>query len=310
MKRALVLSGGSIKGAFQAGAIRHLLDSGWVPDILVGTSVGSLNASFLADRIGRQRAGGNAVDWPAAGAELEAFWRRNITGPDALIQRRSKAELAWDALSSKFDGFLRIDPLIALVKRELSLQNIRKSEVDLRIASVNVIDGRLKLADPEFHDLIDYVIASSAMPLIMPLSRIGGGRYTDGGIREVAPLDTAIDLGADQVFCIVCQAKELAAKHFEPGNLVQLSEQIMDVVTNETVTNDLRRTERVNAMIRKNPIQALSFMQKEVREVDIRIIRPADPIALGIEEFTPADIARMIDSGKYAAERPTPGSLA
>jgi NTE family protein len=301
VKRALVLSGGSIKGAFQAGAIRHLLDAGWVPDILVGTSVGSLNASFLADRIGRQVAAGNAADWPAAGADLEAFWRTNITGPETLIRRRSRTELAWDALSSKFDGFLRIDPLIALVRRELDVENIRKSAVDLRIATVNVIDGRLKLADAGFHDLIEYIIASSAMPLIMPLSAIGGGRYTDGGIREVAPLATAIERGADQVVCIVCQASELEARQFDPGNLVQLSERVMDVVTNETVTNDLRRTERVNAMIRESPLQAMTFMQREVREVEVKIIRPRDPIALGIESFTPADIDRMIQSGRYEA---------
>ena len=52
-KRALVLSGGSIKGSFQAGAVAELLESGFVPDAIYGTSVGSLNGSFLTERAGR-----------------------------------------------------------------------------------------------------------------------------------------------------------------------------------------------------------------------------------------------------------------
>lgn len=52
--KAFVLSGGSIKGAFQAGVITDLLTSGsFMPDAIYGTSVGSLNGAFLADRAGR-----------------------------------------------------------------------------------------------------------------------------------------------------------------------------------------------------------------------------------------------------------------
>ncbi len=44
IKRALVLGGGAIKGAYQAGAIKVLLNKGFAPDHLYGISVGSLNA--------------------------------------------------------------------------------------------------------------------------------------------------------------------------------------------------------------------------------------------------------------------------
>lgn len=55
--RALVLSGGSIKGAFQAGAIAGLLDAGFRPDIVTGISVGALNGGFLVSRSTRARDG-------------------------------------------------------------------------------------------------------------------------------------------------------------------------------------------------------------------------------------------------------------
>ena len=47
-KRALVLSGGGGRGAFQAGVFEHLESIGWKPDIIVGTSIGSMNAAVYA----------------------------------------------------------------------------------------------------------------------------------------------------------------------------------------------------------------------------------------------------------------------
>ena len=76
MKNALVLSGGSIRGAFQAGAIAHVLEKGFKPDGIYGTSVGSLNGGFLAERAGRSKTKEPA--WPAIGKELENFWLTNI----------------------------------------------------------------------------------------------------------------------------------------------------------------------------------------------------------------------------------------
>jgi predicted acylesterase/phospholipase RssA len=52
--RALVLGGGSLKGAFQAGAIQAILEAGFEPEAIYGISVGSLNAVFLIHEAGRQ----------------------------------------------------------------------------------------------------------------------------------------------------------------------------------------------------------------------------------------------------------------
>lgn len=80
--RALVLGGGSLKGAFQAGAVTALFESGFVPDTLYGISVGSLNATFLANEAARQQAETGQVDWEKVGKHLIEFWIRNITKPE------------------------------------------------------------------------------------------------------------------------------------------------------------------------------------------------------------------------------------
>ncbi|MCB0042803.1 MAG: patatin-like phospholipase family protein, partial [Caldilinea sp.] len=48
MRRAVVLSGGGSLGAMQVGALRAMIERAIVPHIVVGCSVGALNASFLA----------------------------------------------------------------------------------------------------------------------------------------------------------------------------------------------------------------------------------------------------------------------
>src|SRR5687768_15329333 len=64
-RRAFVLTGGGALGAAQAGMLQALLAAGVQPDLLVGTSVGALNAAFIASRPDVDRA-----------AELDAAWRR------------------------------------------------------------------------------------------------------------------------------------------------------------------------------------------------------------------------------------------
>ena len=49
-RTAFVLTGGAALGAMQAGTLRALYEHGIVPDLLAGTSAGTLNAAFLASR--------------------------------------------------------------------------------------------------------------------------------------------------------------------------------------------------------------------------------------------------------------------
>ena len=104
MSRALVLSGGSVKGAFQAGAIAEVLESGYKPTAIYGTSVGSLNGAFLAERAGRLAPSQVESAWPSIGAELEEFWRREITSFARIGRRRCILRLAWDILTNRFNG--------------------------------------------------------------------------------------------------------------------------------------------------------------------------------------------------------------
>lgn len=303
-KRALVLSGGSVKGAFQAGAIERLAAEGFAPDAVYGISVGSLNAAYLADRAARQIAKSNRLDWPEIGRDLVAFWQSRVTGPDAILKKHSAVSLAWKVLWKKFNGLTNTDALTRLVRSSLSRTHIANSPLTLGVGAVNVVDGSLALATNQNESILDYVIASAAIPIIMPFVDIGRQVLVDGGVRDVAPLRFAIDQGATEICCVVCQAERLDAVGINFRDLLPFGERVMEIVTNELVNNDLSYAELVNQHTPADGSPAPSGPFAGKRRLNIRVIRPDRPIAVALDSFTSSDISRMIELGRAAAENP------
>ncbi|MCU0292972.1 MAG: patatin-like phospholipase family protein [Thermoanaerobaculaceae bacterium] len=297
--QALVLGGGSIKGAFQAGALAEILSRGFAPDVITGISVGALNGAFLTERAGR--AAPTAPDWPALGAELVRFWTDNVTRPDDLIARRSTGSIAWGALWSRFDGLVKTDPLRALVRREILEANLRRSPVAFHAGTVNLADGEIVYANLGFPNLLEYIIASTAIPIMMPLSMIGDRPYYDGGLRDIAPLKQAIDAGATEIVCIACQPLRSGAASFNRKNLLHLVDRVVTVMTDEILRNDLELASYINEYCPRDGTRVESGPLRGYRYIPIRIIQPAVPIEVQLDSFTAADIATMLDLGRYAA---------
>jgi NTE family protein len=300
IEKALVLSGGSIKGAFQAGAIAEIFNSGFVPDAIYGTSVGSLNGGFLAERAGRA---GSSPNWPAIGEELVNFWQDNITSFEKIGKRRGTLKLVWTLARKKFDGFIDTTRLRKLIEREFKVDNMRKSPVAFSACAVNIADGQAVYATPQNPGILDYIIASAAIPVVMPVSVIGKQPFLDGGIREVAPLKRAIDDGANEIICIVCQAENLAGAALNHKNIIELTERLMDIVINELVADDLRRCEFINQFAGSNGRSMAKSPFKDKRFIDLTIIRPEATIALDLEKFTYDEIVNVIHAGRNTATK-------
>ncbi len=327
IKKAIVLSGGSIKGAFQAGAIAELLDSGFVPDAIYGTSVGSLNGSFLAERAGRVVQEGDTLDWPDLGRELEDFWLEGLHSPSQVGVQRRIVPLLVSLLRQQFNGLIDTGPLRALVEEQLDPENLRASPVQFFACAVNLVTGEAVYASEDYSGILDYVIASTAIPIEMPYVTIGKSPYVDGGVREVAPLNRAIEDGAEQIVCILCQPRELEGASFRPGNLLEFAMRLMDVVTNELINNDIERFRKVNSWMEtfnqmKGDLETLLTSQEvsgvdsgriremlaelpfsEWRRIPITVIRPDNEIVLDLLHFTPVEIKEVIEQGRNIARR-------
>ncbi len=297
--QALVLGGGSIKGAFQAGALGEVLSRGFAPRIITGISVGALNGAFFAERAGRAAAGG--PDWPAIGAQLVQFWKDNITKPDDIIEVRSKGKVALSALFARFDGLVKTDRLKALVRKELKEENLRNSPVAFYAGSVNLADGEIVYAGLGFPNLVDYIIASTAIPIMMPISMIGDRPYYDGGMRDIAPLKQAIDAGATEIVCIACQPLKTGGADFDRGNILHLVDRVVTIMTNEILRNDLEFAGYINEYCPRDGSPISSGPLRGYRYIPIRVIQPAMPIEVQIDAFTTKDITEMLDLGRFAA---------
>jgi NTE family protein len=315
IKRALVLGGGAIKGAYQAGAIKVLLNKGFAPDHLYGISAGALNAAFLCDRayfLGKPKSAyysevkeappANAgdlsapVNWAFIGDQLEAFWRQKVTDPSKLVKQWPEAGVALHALFGEFNGFLSVSPLKHLVETTLSDQRLQASKVPASIGAVNLDTTKIKYLTNSDPDFKQFILASAALPLVMPIAEIksgaNAGRYVDGGVKHIVPVKDAAAAGpATHMIAVVCQAP-LKTEKYQPlanaKDVIQLARRFSDIASDNVIERDV----------------GYAFGKK------IAVIRPDAPLEVEINNpnaeinaFTSADISNLIARGEYYANQ-------
>lgn len=287
--KALILGGGSMKGAFQVGAIKAVLEDGFEPEMIYGVSVGALNATYLVNTAGKHVIENGSINWPQVGHQLMSFWIKNITQPQDVAILRSRVTMGVSTLMSRFDGLLDPSPLHDLMHRHVDPFVLRNSPVRIKVGAVNITNGDLKFASPDEEFFMEYVRASSSLPMLMPAVPIGGRteKFLDGGLRVVAPIHQAIQDGAREIVLIACHAKQLYHReNFNSRNLISLIERVKDITVNQIVNNDIEWAESYaeRSVLRGEPIK-------------LTVIRPEEPLLLDLQHFTSDDITRLILDG-------------
>jgi NTE family protein len=313
--RALVLGGGSIKGAYQAGVISTLLNKGFKPDYLYGISVGALNAAFLADRayfLGKPRreyisatadgsppaaspAHDEPVTWAFIGDELAAFWLDKITSPSVLVKHIDTVGNVFNILTNNFEGLLNVGPLRELVGRTLNRDRLVASPIPTAVGAVNIDTTSLVFAKKEDVYFREFVMASTAIPLAMPIVTIPDGpdkgRYCDGGVKTILPIKHATDSGpADRLISIACQPiSQMYRPLKNPKNIIQLIQRASDIAADDVINHDFEYAD-------KPPKKAVLIRPDRTVSSDIR-----NP-DLEITEFSSDDIKAMLELGRLSAE--------
>lgn len=296
----LVLAGGSVKGAFQAGVIKALAENGFQPDVIYGISAGSLNAAFLVNALGRQKLDGHPISFQEASEDLWEFWETRITHPECLSKPLSIFELGWTALTKKFRGLVSTKPLRDLIEDVLSIRNLQASPVGLQIGAVNIMEGRIHYVDPSTPEFMDYLMASSAVPILMPVVKIAGEdrrSYLDGGLRDVTPVRRALEDGGKHIVCISCHPEAIEGGFFDSGDLLALVDRVMDIAVNEILNADLRETILINNSLPVDGSEVKEGPFQGFQRVQLESIRPNQPISIDIQHFTKLDIRRMLEVG-------------
>jgi NTE family protein len=177
-KFALVLGGGAARGFAHIGVIKVLEANGIVPDLIVGTSAGSLVGALYASGV-------DAFELQRLGLALD-----ESTFADWTIGSR---------------GLLKGEALAAYVNQQLKQQPIERLRRPLAIVATDLRSGEPMVF--QRGDVGTAVRASSAVPGIFSPVKIADREYVDGGLTHPVPVAIARRLGADVVLAVDISAR-------------------------------------------------------------------------------------------------------
>jgi NTE family protein len=209
-KLAFVLGGGGSRGALQVGALRGLLEAGYQPDLVTGTSIGATNGAYLAVH-GFNLAGVEklAAVWTSSKDQnmlpTNLWWqmmRAFVTNAKGLSQERIREFAIANGLTP-----------------ELRFQDLHAIKLYVVAADLNtgcpVIFGR----DPN-ESVLESVLASMTLPPWMAPMEKNGRFLVDGGAVSNLPIEAALLQGATEIIALdLFDPAELAAHSHGFGDL-------------------------------------------------------------------------------------------
>jgi NTE family protein len=274
----LVLAGGGARGAYEAGVLRALLpalaERGEGPDIVVGTSVGALNAAYLAT---------NADEDVATLVENVRQEWLSISYSDVLESFLSLRELAtaWRLPLGVVDrrvlpySLLDPKPLRAKLEALVDSAKIHDNVAAGHIACCAVVataahtnrsvvfheggpdpqgDERRGIDYVRTRLSVDHVLASAAIPVAFPAVHVEQppshtGWYFDGGTRLNTPIKPALELGAERVIVIGLNSLGAAEPSEQRADLFDGASQLVQGLLVDPLINDIETLAQVNAAV-------------------------------------------------------------
>jgi NTE family protein len=190
-KRVFILGGGAALGAHHVGALRYLEEQGIVPDALIGSSIGVINACAYAS-------GGVAG--------LERAWREFTSIP------RIVSPSLWH---NPFFGvsLFSMDRLSGAIEQHIDFPKVFADPIELEFVLLNLSRGRAEMHSKrdcaDWRELQTISRAGYAIPVLFPPIQWHDDWYVDGGFAWNVPLDRAIDLGATEIYLLAPIASQL-----------------------------------------------------------------------------------------------------
>lgn len=275
-KVALILSGGGARGAYEVGVLSYVLDDFArlrkkppKVDILCGTSIGAINACYLAAHLAEPTFGVRRLVnlWTEVHLDdvLGFSVKQALNLPRVLLGGGAEAV-----------GLFDVTPMARLIEREIPWRAIARTLrhghlTALSVSATEVSSGRTVIFMQTGPDgtlptrapprtvirgtLIGpvHALASAAIPFLFPPVRIGTELFMDGGIRQNTPISPALRLGATHVFAVGLSREmrglESGGEHAPPPGAALIVGKILNALLLDHVTHDLEVLTRVNQLL-------------------------------------------------------------
>ena len=330
MKKALVVSGGGSKGAFAVGVIKQLTQNYNLNfDVIVGTSTGSLIAPLVA--LGK-------ID------DLEKLYT-TITNDDIIIKDNLGNRLSENSI-------FRVTPLWEKIKSiytddfftqlNQSGKEIYLNTTCLQSEELVVFTNAVAPTESKYYTVrklvnADHfrkaVLASACQPVFMTPVKVNldvpgeenpNYQFVDGGVREYAGVQMAIDAGAKEIFTILLSSKNPGPNNQEYMTMFPILEQTIAIFTTDVGRNDLiipfqyndalkyidavkkkmkREGLKADDINRYFTIQGRESPFEDKIPLQIHIIQPDMPLGGGPGglDFIPDDMKLMLAKGESSA---------
>jgi NTE family protein len=222
MVTAFVLSGGGSLGAVQVGMLLALAERDIMPDLVVGTSAGAVNAAFVA-RYGSD---------PSALRQLSYLWgglRRGDVFPLEPLGHLRAVRGSRPALFS--DRALR-----QLLQLHLGEARLEDAHIPLCVVATDLLTGEeVALSSGS---MVEAVLASTAIPGVLPPVAHEGRTLVDGGLADHAAISQAIARGADHVY--VLPAGYACALETRPATALGTAVQALTLLIQQRLIRDVQ----------------------------------------------------------------------
>ncbi|MDO8988457.1 MAG: patatin-like phospholipase family protein [Sideroxyarcus sp.] len=307
-KIGLILTGGGARAAYQVGVLKAI--SEFLPrrshspfQIICGTSAGALNAATLAVNARNFRKGVKYLISIWINSHVNDIYRSDVVG----VAKNTGRWLSGLVLSlfgvNRMTRISLLDnsPLAAFLEQTLPCERIQEN-IDagalhaLSITasgygsghSVTFYQGvpglqpwkRARRLGVETKIGIEHLLASSAIPFIFPAVHIHREYFGDGSVRQIAPISSALHLGADKVLL-------MGAWHFDDDEsrrnrmdtyptLAQIAGHALDSIFLDGLEVDLERLQRINRTVSLIPEELRTAT--DMRHIDVLVVTPSIPL--------------------------------
>jgi NTE family protein len=250
---AFAMSGGANLGPMQAGTLLALAEADIRPDLLVGTSVGALNAAFLSTRPGVEGARALRTAWSTL-RRKEAFRFNPLAVLAGFVGLR--------------DALVSARHLGALIGQWVEVERIEDARVPFAATATDALTGEPVVL--RSGDVVRALTASTAIPGLLPPVLVEGRWLVDGSLSANVPVTQAQDLGADEVYLITT---DTARRHRPPRGAVALAMNSVSQLTARSGRHQL----------------ALALERAERSSGRVWVVPSAEPVAPGPFDFSRAE---------------------
>ncbi len=212
MKRAIVLSGGGAKGAYQIGVWKALKKLHIKYNIVTGTSIGALNGMLMVQR-----------DYWKAYSLWNSISFDDIYGKEEHFTTENAYK---NYLKNLVNGGIQINRIEQLVRKVFHEKKFYTSKIDYGIMTYNLSNlKRKEVLKKNFHDekIINYIIASATCYPFFKKKKIEEKEYIDGGYYDNLPINLAIELGAEEIIAVDLKAIGLKQKPKKDINIITIA---------------------------------------------------------------------------------------